>query len=79
MSLEALYRGEAKWTWVVRQDPDGWLVCDWNGEEYWIAAREYEAKPDLERLLNGQRVPVIRRIGSGKMAQHFRFERKDAA
>lgn len=79
MSLEELYRGYAKWMWVIEQDASGWLVSDWSGHEQRLSAHEYEAKPDLERLLSGQRVPVIRKIGSGKTAQHFRFQRREAA
>ena len=80
MSIEDLYEGRAKWMWVLDTDADGWLVSDWNGgDEQRLDAREYDAKPDLERLLSGHRVPVIRRIGSGKVAQYFLFKRKDGS
>jgi hypothetical protein len=76
MNMEDLYRGYARWMWVIEHDADGWLVSKWDGKEERYSALEYEAKPDLEYGPDGQRVPVIRTIGTGKTAQYFRFERK---
>jgi hypothetical protein len=79
MTIEALYDGKAKWLWVIDRTAERWLVSDWNGNERWIMADAVEAKPDLARDLGGKRIPVVRRIGTGKIAQYFRFERKDGA
>lgn len=60
-----------EYVWLVEQKPDAWTISDWNGEnERIIDPRQLDrASPDLDF---GQ--PVIRWIGSGKLAQHIRLE-----
>lgn len=64
------------YAWVIRKTPGRWLVSDWDGNERWIEMSYYSVAQDIEDdLATSARVPVIRWIGTGHIAQHFRFER----
>jgi hypothetical protein len=75
--LQALIQGhdEVAYVWVLRRTPRKWLVSDWDGNEGWITVDDFDVRPDLELCTGGIRKPVFRLIGTGKVAQHFRFER----
>lgn len=63
------------YAWVLRKTPGRWLVSDWDGNERWIDIGHYDVAQDMERDANhSEPAPVIRWIGSGHIAQHFRFE-----
>lgn len=79
MNLEPLISGEPQYLWVLDKNTERWLVSDWDGNECWLVADAFEAKPDLQRGERGRRMPVLRCIGSGHLAQHYRFERRSAA
>lgn len=62
---------DLEYLWVInRKDADRWLVSAWDGEPYWLPIAGVSTKPDLDF---GK--PVVRRIGNGYIAEHFRFER----
>lgn len=64
------------YAWVIRKTPGRWLVSDWDGNERWVEMAYYDVAQDVERDRNqSEPVPVIRWIGTGHIAQHFRFER----
>lgn len=79
MNLKPLISGEPQYLWVLDKNTERWLVSDWDGNECWLVAEAFEAKPDLQYDEDGRLMPVLRRIGSGHLAQHYRFERRASA
>ena len=62
--------GAIQYLWVVRKESDRWQVSLWSGNLYWLRLDGLIVKPDLDLG-----TPVVRRIGSGHIAQYYRFER----
>lgn len=58
-----------EYVWVHRRQGPRWLVSSWDGSPEWIWLHGKTVTPDLEL---GK--PVIRKIGTGAIAQHYRIE-----
>jgi hypothetical protein len=62
-----------EYMWLVRRQGKEHVFCNWQGtKEASLSSDEYIFRPDL--ALN---VPVMRFIGDGRLALHYRIERKD--
>lgn len=58
-----------EYRWVHKISGNSFMVSQWNETPRWIDASRAHVKPDLD-----QGAPVVRKIGTGRIAQYYRFE-----
>lgn len=62
---------DVEYHWVTAVTPSEYHVSTWEGKASTISKRGIIATPD--RDIDGK--PICKKIGNGKMAQYFRFEK----
>lgn len=63
--------GAVMYLWVIRKMPGRWLVNNWDDIPVWLPMAGLDARPDV----TADGLPVIRRVGTGDIAEYYRFER----